>query len=489
MKEIFKELDKNLEYLQDELHADLSFDVLTRTFLIGDKKAGMVYLDGFVKDDFILILEQLIETEREELSVDAIQKILDKRIPYFEVSTVNTLDDSIDQILAGPQVIFVEGETEAIVIDGRTWMSRGPAEPELEKSTRGPNDGFVETMLFNVQMIRRRLRDPEFIAEVIKIGNRSNSDVAVTYIKDIADPGLVDIIKTKLKKINVDGLPLADKTIEDFLTGNTLNPLPEVRYTERPDLVAAHLLEGKICVIIDNSPTALLLPAVFFDHVQSLEDYRQTPLPGTYLKLVRLAATVTSLFLPVLWLLFALQPDLLPSSLEFIGPKKAGTIPIGWQFVLASLGIDLVRMASIQVPNALATSLGLIGALLLGDFAVKVGLFVPETILYMAIGATSNFAISGFELALTIKLLRFILLILVTLFKLPGFIVGTVIIIGLFLFTKSFGISYLWPLIPFNWNALKSYIARQSILDLSHRRPNIHSPTDSDRYPEDRKDG
>lgn len=488
MKEIFKKVDKNLEHLKDKLHADRSFDILTRNIQAGNKKVGMIYLDGFIKEQVIFVLRSFLKAEQGDLSVNAVQKALEEKIPYYEVSTVTTLDDAADKVLAGPQVIFIEGETEAIVIDGRTWMSRSPQEPELEKSTRGPGDGFVETMLFNVQMIRRRLRDSEFVAEVQKVGTRSKTDVALAYINDIADPGLVKKIREKLKKIKVDGLPMADKTIEDFLTGDTLNPLPRVRYTERPDTVAAHLLEGKICIIVDNSPTVLILPAVFFDQVQSIEDYRQSPLPGTYLKLMRLLATFVSLFLPVIWLLLALQPELLPSALEFIGPKESGTIPLGIQFIIASLGIDFVRMASFQVPSALATSLGIIGALLLGDFAAKVGLFIPETIIYMAIGAIGNFAISGFELALTIKLLRFVLLILVTGFKLYGFIAGTIVIIALFAFTKSFGMSYLWPLIPFDWNALKSYLFRQSILDLSHRRPNIHSPKDSDRYPEDNQE-
>ncbi|MGM0472224.1 MAG: spore germination protein [Bacillota bacterium] len=484
-KEIYQDIDQNLEYMKSKLHANRSFDILTREFKLADRKAGLMFLDGFIKDRLIFVLNTLLETKRKELSVDLIQKLLDKKLPYFEVSKVDNLKEATDQILAGPQVLFIDGEREAIVIDGRTWLSTAPQEPELEKSTRGPGDGFVETMLFNVQMVRRRLRDPELITEVLQVGARSKNDVALLYIDDIADKSLVQEIKQKIEKIDIDGLPMADKTIEDFLTEDNLNPLPKVRYTERPDTTAAHLLEGKVCIIVDNSPTALILPATFFDQVQSLEDYRQPPLSGTYLKLIRLLATGISLFLPVIWLLVSLQPELLPEALSFIGPKETGTIPLGVQFIIASLGIDFVRMASFQVPSSLATSLGIIGALLLGDFATKIGLFIPETIIYMAIGAIGNFAISGFELALTIKLLRFILLILVTIGQLYGFIIGMIGISCLFLFSKSFGISYLWPLIPFDWAALKSYIFRQSILDLSYRRPNINGEGDSVRYPKD----
>ncbi|MCK8825171.1 spore germination protein [Fuchsiella alkaliacetigena] len=484
MKLIAKSVDQNLQYLQKELNADLSFDVLTRTFCVGDKKAGLIFLDGFIKDEFIFIIRKLIETKREDLSVDAIQKIIDQRIPYFEVETIDNLEEAKDQILAGPQILFIEGETEAILIDGRTWIMTAPDEPELEKTTRGPGDGFVETLLFNVQLIRRRLRDPQLITEAFQVGKRSQNDVALVYIKDIANPDLVDKIRDRLKQIDVDGLPMADRTIEDFITGDTLNPLPKIRYTERPDVAVANLLEGKICVMVDNTPTVLLLPAVFFDQLESLEDYRQPPVPGSYLKIIRLLALWVSLFLPPLWLVGALQPELLPEFLEFIGPKEVGAIPIGIQFILASVGIDLMRLASIQTPNALSTSLSLIGALLLGEFAVEVGLFMPETILYMAAGAISTFVIPSFELGLTVKLMRFVLLILVTAFTGVGFIIGTLGIMVLFGFTKSFGTHYMWPLIPFDGDALRSFITRRSILELSVRRPKLNRPVDKDRLPE-----
>lgn len=480
--EISKKLADNLTAIKEEIGGPKTFDLVNRDFKIGDKEVSLVFIDSFAKGALLnKILEFLMKTKREEISVDMIKKLLNNRLPILEVTVVDKIEDLIDEVLAGPQALLIEGLDQAIILDARTWMSRTPAEPELEKATRGPEDGFVETMLFNLQMIRRRIRDPKLRAEVIKVGKRSQTDTCVVYIDDIAAPHLVQDIKDRLNQIDVDGLPLADRTVEDYLVGDKFNPLPKVRYTNRADIASSHLLEGKICIVVDNSPTVLLLPATLFDHTQTLEDYRQPPIPGTYINLLRLSSILISLFLPALWLLFSYNPEWLPQVLQIIGPKEIGKIPLGFQFVLASIGIDLIRIASIQTPSSLATSLGLIGALMLGEFSVKVGLFAPEVILYMAIAAISSFTIPGFEFSLTVKLFRLVLIVLVIFFKGIGLIVGSIAIFLMFALSKSFGIPYLWPLVPFNWQALKTYFIRQSTLSLDQRRTNIHSLEDKTR--------
>ena len=477
-----KKLGDNLKEIKDRIDGPKTFDLVNRDFEIGGKDASLVFLDGMAKGDLLnRIMEHLMEAKRKEINIDTIQKILNNKLAVIEVSTVDNIDDLMNEVLAGPQALLIDGEEKAIIIDGRTWLSRTPEEPELEKSTRGSEDGFVETMLFNVQMIRRRIRDPQLRSEVVQVGERAKSDVAVVYIKDIANPGLVEEVKQRMQEIKTDAIPLADRTIEDFLTRDTLNPFPKVRYTNRPDIVTAHILEGKICVIVDNSPTVLLLPATLFDHTQSLEDYRQSSVPGTYFNLLRLASIIISLVLPPLWLLAAYQPEWLPEAIDFIGVEELGKVPLGLQFVLANFGIDLVTIASIQIPSSLATSLGLIGALMLGEFSVEVGLFNSETILYMAIAGISNFTIPGFEMAVTVKLLRLGLILAVIYFRSAGLIIGLFLILGLLVFSKSFGVPYLWPLIPFDWSALKTYLFRQSILKLNERRPSFHEGKDDTR--------
>ncbi|AZR72315.1 spore gernimation protein GerA [Anoxybacter fermentans] len=484
---ISKKLKDNLDYINEQFNMPKTFDLLQRNFIIGGKDASLIFIDGLSNGELLAeIMKVLLDIEREDLSVDVIKKLLKQHIIAIEIQEVETLTEGIQEILAGPQLLLLDGEEKGIIIDARTWLSRSPEEPESEKATRGPGDGFVETMLFNVTSIRRRIRDPKLRAEVIKVGKRSQTDVALVYIEDIANPEMVDQVRTKLEQIDVDGIPLADKNIEEYLVGKSLNPLPRVRYTERPDTAAAHILEGYLVIIVDNSPTALILPAPFLAHTQSMEEYRQNTIMGTYLTLIRLIAVFISMLLPPLWLLFSIQPDLLPEGLQFIGPKKIGAINLGLQFILASIGIDLIRMASIQTPNALATSLGLIGALMLGEFSVQVGLFSSEVIFYMAIAAIASFTIPGYELALVIKLYRFFLIVLVVLFKLWGFLAGLFLIFIIFLRTESFGVPYLWPIIPFDFKSLKSYILCSSARSLPRMRPEVLRTVDSDRKPEKR---
>ncbi|MFW5985185.1 MAG: spore germination protein [Halanaerobiaceae bacterium] len=483
-KRIDPDLEKNISYIEQELGADTSFDVQTRKFTVGKKQAALIFLDGFIKDELIFSLEFLMETKRKEISVNSLKKIINKRLPYFEVSTVKYLDEVVTEALSGPQVFLIAGCKEAIIIDGRSWESRSISEPELEKATRGPADGFVETLLFNVVAVRRRIKDKNFRAEVLEIGRRSKNDVALLYLDDVINKNLLAEVRDKLESVDVDGLPLADRSIEDIITGGSLNPLPRIRYTERPDNLAAHILEGHLAIVVDNSPTALILPAPFLSHVQTLESYRKGPLVGTYFSFLRFLAIFVSVLLPVIWLIFSTNRELLPEMLRFIGPREKTNIGLGLQFILATLGIDLIRMASILTPDTLATSLSLIGALILGEFAVEVGLFTPEVILYMAVAAIGSFAVPGYELSMVLKLIRLILLVSVMIGNLYGFIITFLLILLWIGFTKSFGVYYLWPLIPFDYQALKSLLVNQTVMDLSRGRPDALDTKDDDRSPQ-----
>lgn len=477
-KSISRFLDENLKYIDEKTGGDKCLDIVTRHFILGGRQAALVFIDGFAQGDLLShVLRRLLEVEAEEVSVDFLNKIIHKHLSLVEVETIEDLDDGIIEVLSGPQLLLVENETEALILDARTWENRAPEEPELEKATRGPADGFSETLIFNLALIRRRIRDTNLRTEGLKVGRRSKTDVSLVYIEDLASEGLVDSIRSKLQKIDTDGLPLGDKTIEEFLTGRIWNPFPTIRYTERPDTVAAHILEGHICVLVDTSPTAILLPAPLLSQTQSLEEYRHGTITGTYLTFLRFLSIFLSVLLPPLWLVLTENREVLPEFLQFIGPKEETVVPLGLQFILASLGIDIIRMASLSTPNALATSLGLIGALFLGEFAVEVGLFAPETILYIATAAVSTFSIPGFELSLLLQLLRLFLLVFVVVLDWPGLLGGVVIIFVVMAVTRSFGVPYLWPLLPLHVPALMTFLGRQSILTISqHRSPLTKEP-------------
>ncbi len=450
---INRRLAENLEALRKLLGIGVTYDILEREIVVGGRQAALVFVDGFIKDKVTLdIIAALQHVERAELAPQAIKKLLSSTLPYFEVETVDTLDDLIDQALSGPMAILIDGERSAIIVDVREYPVRSIEEPDLERVTRGSHEGFVETMIFNTGMIRRRLRDPELRFEALSVGTRSKTDVAIGYIRDIADPQLVREVKRRIEEATLDALPMGAKNLEEIIVREPWNPIPRVRYTERPDVVAAHLLEGHVTILVDTTPMAMIAPVTVFHFFQHAEEFFQLPFIGTYLRWIRALAFALATFLAPLWLaLFLTGPENLPEFLGFIGPKESSsTVAVPLQFFLLEVGIDLLRMALIHTPSALATSLGIVGAILLGDLAVQVGLFIPEAILYTAVAAIGYFAVPSIEFGYALRLFRYLLLILVTLFKLPGLLVGFVIGFALLATAKSINTPYLWPLVPFD---------------------------------------
>jgi stage V sporulation protein AF len=314
------------------------------------------------------------------------------------------------------------------------------------------------------------LKDPSLRNEILKVGLRTKTDVVVSYLRDKADPELVERIKAKIKGIKTDDLVMAEKSLEEFIVGKNWNPFPKVRFTERPDVVAAHLLEGYIAVMVDTSPSVMILPANIFNFIQHAEDYYQNPIVGTYIRWVRIVGIILSWILPPLWLVLVYSRALLPSWLKFIGPRKDTPVPLFGQFLILEIGLDLIRIALIHTPNALATSLGLLGAIMLGQFAVEIGLFSSETILYIAITAIGTFATPSIEFALAVRLFRLLILILTGIFSAPGFMAGVILTLAVLFTTRSVdNNSYMWPLIPLDRKALSTVIFRKPIPEIQNR--------------------
>ncbi|MGI6113639.1 MAG: spore germination protein [Mahellales bacterium] len=466
-----KKLRDNIDAFSEKLAIDINFDIILRRLRTCGKEAAIIFVDGFTKDDMMFfILKMLQETTREEIAPASLEKIVETKIPYIETELQDEFDLVIDRILSGMCALIIDGFDRAILLDTREYPARTPEESDLERVTRGSRDGLVETIVFNTALIRRRIRDPKLRNEILSVGNRSKSDVVVSYIQDIANPNLVNKVKEKIKNINTDSLEMSEKTLEEFIIGRSWNPLPKIRYTERPDVAAAHLLEGHIIVIVDTSPSVMILPVSVFHFTQHAEDYYQAPTVGTYLRWVRLLSILISFVLVPLWLLLVQNKAGLPQWLKFLGPKEQSALPLLLQFIILEFGIDILRMASIHTPNALTTSLGIIGALLLGELAIEVGMFVPETILYMAFTAICSFAIPSIEFALAIKLFRLLLLILTGLFNYFGFIAGILFTLIILVTTKSFGgTNYLWPLIPLDTRSLKTIFVRKPIPEVKYR--------------------
>ncbi|MGG2064587.1 MULTISPECIES: spore germination protein [unclassified Bacillus (in: firmicutes)] len=474
-------LSDNENYLKQTVGLGVTFDVGIRKFQILDKEIGVFYVNGLCDSNFIIhILDEVVDTNEIQRYEDNTVKLLENRLIHQQVSKIKTMEDVIFQVLSGLIVIFVEGETEAFVIDVRSYPGRTPTEPDTEKVVRGARDGFVENIIVNTGLIRRRIRDPRLRYEMMRVGDRSKTDTCIAYIQDIANPDLVKIIKQELESIQIDGVTMADKTIEEFLVKQGYNPFPLIRYTERPDVAANHLLEGHVLLLTDTSPSVIITPTTYFHHVQHAEEFRQNPAVGTFLRWTRFIGLLFSLFLLPLWLAFVLDPTLLPEKLAFIGPNKTTNLPIFLQIILAEVGLEFLRLASIHTPTPLSSAAGLISAILIGQIAIDVGLFVPEVILYTAISMIGLFATPSYELGLGNKIAKLFLIVCIAIFGDTGFVIGMTLLILFLASTKSLQTPYLWPFLPFDWGAFVKILIRPSIPNLKVR-PSIVHPQDKRR--------
>ncbi|WP_107725002.1 spore germination protein [Desmospora activa] len=476
-----KSLRVNTAVLDEVLGVEKSFDVVKRDLIYAGKRFALYFVDGFAKDEILnRVMEHLAQLKREDLLPSPLDHLVKTHVGYLEVETTESLDEVVTAILSGPIALLLDGATEAILIDARTYPARNPEEPDMERVVRGSRDGFVETLVFNTSLTRRRLRDPSLRMEYLSVGKRSKTDVCISYLEDVADADLVETVRTSIQKVKTDGLPMAEKSLEEFVFGRYWNPYPMVRYTERPDVAAVHLLEGHVLIYVDTSPSVIITPTTFFHHVQHAEEYRQKPVVGVFLRWVRFAAILTSLFLLPLWYLLAVQPELFPQGLHFMRPDEPAKIPLLLQLLIGELGVEILRMASIHTPNPLATALGLISAILLGEMAVNVGLFTSEVILFLAIAVIGTYATPSYEMGLANNLTRIAFLLLTAGLKEWGLVIGVVGWFILLATTRSLHTPYLWPLIPFNAKALLDVLVR-SPMPVKTKRPRVLSPGDPDR--------
>lgn len=471
-------------YMKQRVGLGISFDLNLRKLKILKKDVHIYSVSGLVDTIYaIQLVKELVDLNNfEKLSSKNIGELIENRLVNQSVQPVQKLDELIEKVLSGLIGVVVEGEDTAYVVDVRSYPGRSPQEPDTEKVVRGARDGFVENIIMNTALIRRRIRDERLRYEMIRVGERSKSDIAVAYLEDVADPDLLGVIRKELQSIEIDGLPMADKTVEEFLINQGFNPFPLVRYTERADIAAAHILEGHIVIIVDTSPSVIIAPTTFFHHVQHAEEFRESPSLGTFVRWTRFLGVWVSIFLLPLWLLFVLEPSLLPEKMSFIGPNQQTNIPIVIQIFLADFGIEFLRMAAIHTPTPLSTAMGLIAAVLIGQIAISVGLFVPEVILYVAVAGIGTFTTPSYELSVANKIARMILMIFVAIFHTPGFVIGSTILLIFLVYTRALNTPYFWPFLPFEPKGFLQIVIRRAVPG-SMLRPSVVHPRNRYRQP------
>lgn len=484
-KEPIKKRIKEIKaFMEERVGIGTSFDVGVREMKILGRKIQIYYCNSLVDALFVIeILRELLRLVNEHRPVSDVKNVIKNHLAHEQVKEIQTMDEAVDNMLSGLIVLFIDGETVGLVIDTRHYPGRQPEEPDVERVVRGARDGFTENIIENVGLIRRRLRDERFRTEILRVGERSKTDVSLCYLKDVANPGLVDTLRKGLKEIEVDGVPMADKSIEEFLVKQGLNPFPLVRYTERPDVAAVHILEGHVLVVTDTSPSIIIFPTTIFHHMQHAEEYRQTPVVGAFLRWTRFIGILTSVFLVPLWLVLVLNDSTLPDWLQFLGPHNHKYhVPILLQVLIADIGIEIIRMAAIHTPTSLSTALGLIAAVLIGQIGVQVGVFTSEVILYTSLAAIGGFSTPSYELSVANKIVRVVLIFSSALFGIPGFVVGSTLFVIYLARVENLNTPYLWPFIPFNPKAMADVLIRTAV-PLSRIRPSIVRPLDKRRQP------
>ncbi len=470
-------LPKNLtgSYAQDcdlldrALRINESFDIVGRNLSVGGRKARLYLIDGFAKDAIMLkIITTMTAIQQGDLDqYPDTEAFADRYIPYLEVNVEAKLETLVSQVLSGPLALLVEGYPKAILIDARTYPTRSLQEPDSDRVLRGARDSFAETLVINTALIRRHIRDPRLTMQYHSVGSVSKTDVVLAYLEGKADPQTVQGLAKKIDSLNVKTLSMGQESLSECLIPKRwYNPFPRVRYTERPDAAAATICEGGVVLIVDGTPSIMLLPSSFFDFFQDTNDYYFPPLVGSYLRLTRYIIYLLTLFLIPVWFLLIKNPQFVPPWLAFILVEKPNDVPIFMQLLVVELIIDCLKQASLNTPTSLGGSFSVVSALILGEFAVTARWFVPEVLLYMAFVAVANFAQPSFELGYAFKLCRVMLIILVQLFNVWGFAAGVLLILILIATTPTIlGKNYLYPLIPFDGSRMLRLFVRRSMHD------------------------
>ena len=368
-------------------------------------------------------------------------------LPYGEIGLVKDSEQMIVQLLSGISCLFIDGYDKCLTIDCRTYPARSVSEPDKDKVMRGSRDGFVETLVFNTALIRRRIRDPKLTMEIMSAGESSHTDIALCYMEDRVDRELLDTIRDRIRRLVVDALTMNQESLAECIFPHKwYNPFPKFKFSERPDTAAASILEGNIIVLVDNSPSAMILPSSVFDIIEEADDYYFPPITGTYLRLSRMAISTLSLIVTPTWLLFMQNPELIPSWLAFIRLSDPYNVPLIWQLLILEFAIDGLRLAAVNTPNMLTTPLSVIAGIVLGEYAVKSGWFNSETMLYMAFVTIANYSQASFELGYAMKFMRILILVLTAIFNIWGYILGMALTVCAIIFNKTIaGKSYIYP--------------------------------------------
>lgn len=487
-------LEENIEYLNGELGIGQgpghSWDIMAKSFSFSNLKMMSYVLNGyFLTFNMVLILDDLEKRIRmfveqhanDSYTLQDLMNYLNENVAFVQVQPVTKMEDVVRFILSGPMVTFVDGFDAALLIDTRIYPMRSIQQPEVERVIRGPRDGFVETMLMNTALIRRRLRDPSLRAELMQVGERSKTDVTLMYLNDVANPNIVDAVRRRLKSIKTDTVAMAEQAVTELIGNVKWNPYPIVRYTERPDVAATALVEGHVVIVVDTSPEVIIAPITFFQLLQHPEEYHLYPMVGTYMRWVLLASAFLTVVLPGFFLVMNFHPELVPKELAFFKASTKDPLPLWVELLAAEIALDILRLAVMNTPVTLASMVSIMAAIIFSQFVSEIHLLQPEVLVYMALVLIAQFSLASYNLATANQMSRIFVLLVTEIgyglgIKSYGFPIALLVWFIFLVSRDSFGTPYLWPMIPFKWkNGMDNVILRKPISMISGR-PGILRP-------------
>jgi spore germination protein KA len=486
------DLEENIDFINQSLGK--SDDLIVRRFRIGrDKKieAGILYLDGMVNSEFIneFIMKSLMidldgwdHESPSEIHTQLRNLISFHGLTVNEIGETNKFARMIQSILAGDTVLLVDHLDKAFLVNTKGMPSRGVEEPKTESVVRGPRDGFTEALRTNSAQIRKRLKDPDLRVVNMVVGKRTNTTVNLVYIEGIADLNVVKEIKHRIQAIETDGI-LESGYIEQYIEDHHWSPFPQIQNTERPDKVVANILEGKVAIVVDGTPFVLIAPAIFNQFYHSPEDYYERVYIGTFIRFIRIISMIMALLLPSLYIAFSsFHPEMIPSRLVIAMAAGRSTVPFPSivEALLMEISIEILREASVRLPGPIGPTIGIVGALVVGEAAVQAGIVSPIMVIIVAMTTIGSFASPSYSAAIALRMLRFPMMIAAAVLGLYGIMMLIILIFIHLCSMKSFGVSYMAPFAPSQWVDMKDTLARPPFFWM-RKRPEFFNPGDVER--------
>lgn len=484
-------LKENVQYIKDQLQSP--GDLLIKSIMTAaGNKAAVVCIEGLVDKQFqVQILQSLLQEKlhiNEEADSETTMSVAGELLPIQDDRKSNEWDDIMLSILSGDTAIFIEGVKEALLLGSKGWKSRAIEEPQTESIIRGPRDGFTEDLRTNTALVRRRIKDVNLRFESFRIGRRARKEVVLAYLHGVVNPQLVVEVKRRLESIDIDDAE-GSGYIEQWITDRYWSPYPQILNTERPDKVAGAIMQGRIALIVDGTPFQLIMPITLSSFIQSPEDYYQNWILSSVLRLLRVVSAFMALFLPGIYIaLLEYHHGMLPSKLAFsiAGAREGVPFPAVVETFLMETTLELLREAGIRLPKPIGQTIGVVGGLVIGEAAVSAGIVSPVMVVVVAVTAIASFAIPAYGFAISIRLLRFGIMIAAAVFGLYGVVLALIVNCIHLANLKSFGMAYTGPLAPLRLQDWRDFIIRVSVMDMNDR-PSILETMDDVRIKSDKQ--